>query len=111
MEIIQVLVILFVIFAYSRVLLRFKDKQMRLREFTFWTIIWAAVVIVAVLPAFTGWLSNKVGIGRPIDIAVYVSIVLVFYLIFRMYVKFEKLDQNITKLVRTVAIEKEKKKK
>ena len=111
MEVIQILVILFVIFAYSRVLLRLRDKQMRAGEFIFWTIIWAAVIVVAILPAITGWLSNKVGIGRPIDIAVYVSIVLLFYLIFRMYVKFEKLDQNITKLVRTVAIEKEKKKK
>ncbi|MBU1854341.1 MAG: DUF2304 domain-containing protein, partial [Nanoarchaeota archaeon] len=56
-------------------------------------------------------LSGFFGIGRPIDVVIYASIIVLFYLIFRMYVKIESMEQNITKVVREVTINNPKKKK
>lgn len=111
MELIQVLAIIFALFAYSRAILRFKGKNISFREFIFWTIIWVAIIVVALIPGVTGWLSRYVGIGRPVDLLVYISIIALFYLLFRLYVKLDELDQNITKIVRKISLDKKDKKK
>jgi len=109
MELIQFAGILFALFAYSRVLLRFKEKNVSGKELVFWSVIWISIIFVAIIPGFIGWFSNIFGIGRAIDFAVYTSIVLMFYLVFRMYVRLESLEQSITKIVREMAIRKKKK--
>jgi len=109
MQIIQIIGILFALFAYSRTSLRFKDKRITAKEFLFWTIVWVGVIIVAIIPGVMSGLSRFLGIGRPIDIIVYASIIILFYLIFRIYVKIEDVEQNITKIVRETAIRRKKK--
>lgn len=110
MEPIQFIAILFALFAYSRTILRFKDKNISIREFLFWTIIWGCIILISAVPITTSWLSHIFGIERPIDIVVYASIVLLFYLLFRIYVKIESVEQDITKIIRQLAIEKKKRK-
>lgn len=107
--IIQVLMILFALFAWSRAALRLKDKDIKLGEFLFWSIIWVAVIVFALLPGIFGNVSNIVGIGRATDLAIYVSIIALFYLIFRVYVRVDRQNQEITKLVREIAIKRKKK--
>jgi len=111
MEPIQIIAVLFALFAYSRAILRFKDKKITGKEFLFWSIIWISIIIVALLPGVTSWFSNLFGIRRPIDLGIYASIIILFYLIFRMYVKLEGVEQDITKVVRNMAMKKEKRKK
>ena len=111
MVIIQILVILFVIFAWSRVFLRMRDKHISLGEFSLWSIIWIAILIVSIFPNLTSILSEFVGIGRGMDLAVYAGITILFYLMFRLYVKIDIQNKEITKLVREIAIKDAKKKK
>jgi hypothetical protein len=103
MEIIQIIMIVFALFAYSRSVLRSRSKEITSSEFAFWSVIWIAIIIVALIPGITGWLSAPLGIGRGVDIIVYLGIVGLFYLVFRLYVKMEKYRQEITKLVREMA--------
>ena len=56
-------------------------------------------------------LSSILGIARGADLIVYVSVVLLFYLIFRLYVKMEKIEQDVTKVVRKIAIDETVKKR
>ena len=109
MEPIQIVVVIFVIFAYSRVILRFKDKVLSGYEFLFWSSVWISIIIVALLPRITSWFSNLFGIGRPIDFVIYSSITILFYIIFRLYVKIEGLEQDVTKIVRSITINRRKK--
>ena len=103
-EAFQLVVIIFSLFAWSRALLRFRRRQLNLREFTFWTLAWGALALIAVLPKTTKFLSQPLGIGRPIDAIIYASIILLFYLIFRAYIKLESVERSITLLVRDEAI-------
>lgn len=59
------------------------------------------------LPDTTSYLAELVGVGRGADLIVYLSIVLIFYIIFQMTIKIEKIERNITKVVRTVAMKDE----
>ena len=103
-NILQLFVVLFVLFAISRAFLRLRDRQISLAEFLFWNSVWAAALIVIFVPQVTTAIARIFGIGRGIDIAVYLSIILLFYLVFRIYVKLDQLEQDTTKLVRIMAL-------
>lgn len=107
----QILGIIFALFALSRVILRFKDKNISLTELIFWCVIWGSVVIVALFPEIFVTLSRVLGIGRGVDTLLYFGMILLFYLLFRLYVKVETQQKDITKLVRMVALSEAEKKK
>ncbi len=104
MDPLQIIVVLFALFAWSRAILRLRDHKISVGEFVFWTVIWATVITTAWLPQTANVISHGFGVSRPIDLAVYVSILLMFYLIFRVYVQQEQLQQETTKLVREIAM-------
>lgn len=101
----QIIVILFSIFAWSRAGLRLWKKESRPYEFVFWTFIWIAVLIFSIWPALSTWISQYFGVERGVDLLIYLSIIMLFYLIFRMYASMENQQQQLTKLVRTFAIQ------
>jgi len=110
MNVLELLVILFALFAFSRALLRFKDKAISWRVFTFWTVIWAALIALIALRRRLGFIGELTGTEDPFKIIVIISIVLLFYLLFRLYVKLDNIGQKITKLTRKDAIKKARKK-
>ena len=79
---IQIIVILFSLFAISRVILRFKDRSVTLQSLFFWVILWMATVLFVMLPRTASILTNFFGVGRGADLLIYLSIILLFYLIF-----------------------------
>jgi hypothetical protein len=99
-----VIVIIFVLFAWSRVFLRYKDRRMSLLAFLLWSALWIGVIVAVLFPETVRTISLVLGIQRPIDVLVYGSIVALFYLVFRLYVKLENMRQDYTKLVRSIAL-------
>ena len=108
MEVIQILAIVFALFAFSRAVLRFKDGAIKIREFVMWNVVWIAVIVVAALPPTAIFISTFLGVQRAVDLIVYVSIIVMFYLIFRIYVKTEKMEHSITTIARELAIKRAK---
>ena len=45
------------------------------------------------------------GFGRGLDFFIVASILIIFYLIFRIFVKLEEIDSRITRLARNIALE------
>jgi hypothetical protein len=97
---------LFALFALSRVIIKFRKKDIPVGWFVFWIIFWIAAAIVVALPQTTTILAEKVGIGRGVDLAVYFSIFILFYLSFRVFVKMENMEKKITKLTEKEALDK-----
>lgn len=108
MEIIQIIILIFVLFALSRVFLRIKDKQITAGEGIFWAGIWLLVGILVFIPVIMSAIANFLGIRRGVDLFVYLAIILLFYLMYRVYVKTETIEQEITKVVREVSLKKSK---
>lgn len=111
MEIIQILGIIFALFALSRAYLRFKDNKLTKNEFVFWALIWFVVIIISIAPNVLGLFSQILGIQRGMDLIIVISVVILFYLIFRLYVQLEGVKREITALVRKVALDDKNKKK
>jgi hypothetical protein len=104
---IQILVVLFAIFAWTRVLARFRKATIGLGEFALWTGVWLVAIIGVLLPQTTQWLADLLGVGRGADAVFYVTIVVLFYIAFRLHLKIRGLEHQITDLVRKLALERQ----
>ncbi len=102
---IQIVLLALVLFFISRVVLRAREKVIPAKTAVFWIVIWLAALIGILLPKTTTQLAGIFGVGRGVDIIVYVSLVLLFYLVFRVYVMIEDLRRDITSLVRQIALQ------
>lgn len=104
MMFLQILVTLFVVFILFRLFLQKQKSKISLLSFLIWLVLWLAVLVVFWLPDTTTYLAAYLGIGRGADLAVYVSIVVIFYMLFRIFVRMGKIETEITKAVREDAI-------
>ena len=109
MQPIQIIMIIFALFALSRAILRAKERKLTKNQFLFWTILWIALVIFASFPSILTSFANLIGIGRGIDTLVYLGIILLFYFLFKLYIKIKGIEEKITKLTRAITIKNEHK--
>jgi hypothetical protein len=107
---IQIVLIIFAVFALSRAWLQFKEGKIKKVEMVSWMILWIGVIAALLVPSSVGYISGLLGIGRPVDLVVYLAIILLFYLNFRTYVAIDAVEEKITKVVREVSIQRVKKK-
>jgi small membrane protein len=102
--ILEIVASIFIVFAVSRVILRMKDHKLTFAELFFWLSVWACMIVVVFFPQVTEFFASLLGIGRGIDVIIYVSIALLFYLVFRLYIKIVELEREITLLVRELSL-------
>lgn len=83
-----------------------KDRT-QLFKLLFWGVFWGIALIFIWLPTNTiDKLGQLFGVGRGVDVLVYLSIIFLFYYIFRQSEKINKLEKEITKLVREISKDK-----
>lgn len=82
----------------------FKDKKISGKGFVLWILVWIAIAVIAFLPQITEPLRKVLGIGRGIDVAVYFSIVFIFYILFEIIKKITKTEREIAEIVREIAL-------
>lgn len=97
-------------FALTRVILRYRGGIVPLTGFIFWCSIFSLAIIGVIFPGYTSNLAKFLGIGRGVDLVIYISIVLIFYLIFRIYVYVENLKREMTELIQKLALKDDNKK-
>lgn len=101
---IQFILIVIIAVIILRLIYQLKNKDIGLSQFLSWLFIWLLALIIIWYPQVTTFLAIQVGIGRGVDLAVYVSIILVFYLIFRLWLKIGQIEKQITQIVRAEAL-------
>lgn len=104
MDIINILIIIFGIFALSRVLKNIKSKNEDKTGMLFWIIFWITIIFVSLFPGLIDSLFLFFGIESAAEVGLYGIVILLAYMIFRMYIKIEETEKKITKIVRTIAI-------
>jgi hypothetical protein len=107
----QWLFLVVVIVAIGGVIRKEKDKSISRRGAYFWVTIWAAAGLVVLYPNSTARLAQFFGIGRGVDLVLYVSLATMFFLIFRLHLKIEGVRRMITNIVRSDALRPENIKK
>lgn len=97
---IQIILIIAIILIVFRLIYKLKIKEINLSQFFSWLVIWLIAISIIWYPQITTYLAAKVGIGRGVDLVIYVSIIVIFYLMFRLLLKVEQIEKQITKIVR-----------
>lgn len=99
---------LFALFAWSRAYLRWRERTFSYKEFFFWTVVWAAVVVFIFTPGKTDFIARSLGVGRGSDAFFAIGIVILFYMVYRLYAQVDELEKELTKLVRQLALDRGK---
>lgn len=102
----QVLAILIIAYFISRLFWQKKKKQIGAGEFVFWLLFWflAATAILS-LKWIDKLVANLGFSGNGIEILFYIAVIMLFYLVFKLRLKVEKIEKNTTKIVRKIAQE------
>lgn len=82
----------------------FKNKRVSFRTLLFWLGLWLVISAAFLLPKTADWIAQKLGLERGADIAIYSSILLIFYLVFKIFVRLEKIESEITAIAREIAL-------
>jgi small membrane protein len=101
----QFLLLAFVLGAMAKAIHSYRQRRLVPLNFLFWGLVWIGTASMIIFPEATSFLAHLLGIGRGVDLIVYLSLLISFYLIFRLYVALARLEQTITALVRAIALE------
>lgn len=104
MTLFQIIVLAFIIFAFVKVFKRYQEKIISSREMFLWGLLWVIAAVLIVWPGTTSFLAAQLGIGRGVDLVIYVALILNVYLIFKLYIRIEKQEKTFTDLVRKLAL-------
>lgn len=93
-----------VLMIITRIFLKYKNQEIVFKHFVAWILFWLATIIIIIFPDLTVAPANWLGIGRGADLVVYLSLIFIFYLLFRFLLRLEKMEKEITMLVRENAL-------
>lgn len=86
---------------------RFRNGKISMSSFFIWSIIWIFVIIFSIFPESSMVFARVFGITRGLDFIIIASLVLLFYLGVKLYYKLDKLEDNMNKIVKEVALNNE----
>ncbi len=101
----KIFLIVFAILVMIRVYKQYHAQKVSGSWFFFWMIFWVLVIFVAFAPQTTDLVASAVGVGRGADLIVYISLPIIFYSIFRLVVRQDQQNKELTDLVRKIALD------
>ncbi len=104
MLLIQIFIIAFVAFALWRTVGRFRAGELRRSSLVLWSLFWVALAVAGLLPQSTSWFASFIGVGRGVDAVIYLAIIVLFYLVFRIFLRLERIEHDITLVVREIGL-------
>ena len=101
----QIFSILLAVIAISKSYVDFRARLESLPMFLFWSSIWVLIVTIALFPALVDILINSFGGGRAgLGTFFGMAIVFLFFVVYRVYVKLERVEQKLTRSVQELAL-------
>lgn len=100
----QILLIAFAVFALAITFRQYRARKVSLYWFIVWAILWLVVIAVALIPQATDPIAQRLGVERGADLLVYIAIVVLAYGLYKVLVRLEKVQKEISDVVRQVAI-------
>ena len=103
----QIIALIIILFFISRLFWQKKKKQISNNEFLFWFLFWIlsglAIIFLKTLDKIVANLGFS---GSGIEILFYLAVIVLFYLVFKLRIRLEKINKNITKIIREITLNK-----
>jgi hypothetical protein len=82
----------------------FKKGMENITMFLFWTMAWIGIILISLFPDLVSEIINlsqgqRIGTGTFFGM----SIVFLFFVIYRVYIKADRIEKNLTEVVRQIA--------
>lgn len=101
----QIIALIFIAFFLSRLYWQKQKNEISSNEFIFWLIFWLIAAASIIALKWIDALVARIGFsGSGIDVLLYFGIALLFYLIFKLRLRLAKIEKNITKIIRHIAL-------
>ncbi|MFH0840356.1 MAG: DUF2304 family protein [bacterium] len=101
----EIIALIIIAFFLTKLIWQKKNKQIQKSEFVFWLFFWIIATVIILLIKQIDQLVASLGFtGSGIDVAFYLGVALLFYLIFRVRLKLAKIDKQITNVVEKIAL-------
>ncbi len=101
----QTIALIIIAFFLARLFWQKQKKQIGAGEFIFWLVFW---LLAAIAMICLKWIDRLVaGLGfsaMGIEVLLYIAVAILFYFIFRLRLRLEKIEKDITKIVRNIAL-------
>ena len=105
---IQLVITIFIGFVLVKLFLKLKANEISSREAVSWSIFWLIVLVAVLWPKNLDQVAQFFGVYRGADLAVYLSIIILFYLVFRIFTRLEKIEKDIVKIIRELTFKEKK---
>jgi len=101
----QLIALFLIVFFLSRLVWQRKKGKIGTNEFVFWLIFWVLASLAIIFLKWIDAVVAKLGFsGSGINVLLYLGVAISFYFIFKLRLKLEKIDKDLTKLTRVIAI-------
>jgi hypothetical protein len=103
----QIIALIVIAFFLARLFWQKKGNKLSASEFIFWLIFWALAALAIIFLKLIDRLVADLGFsGSGIEVLFYLGVVILFYFIFRLRIKLEKIEKDITRIVREISLKK-----
>ena len=105
----KVFSILLAAIAISKSYVDYRSRVESIQMFVFWVITWATIVLLALFPTIIDFLLSSSAYG-PAGLGTVFGMGLVFllFVVYRLYVKLERVEQKLTKTIQELALRQER---
>lgn len=101
----QILALIIVLFFLVKLFSQKGKKQINNVEFTLLMMFWLLVILLIVFIKKIDIVVSKIGFsGSGIEVLLYLSIAVLFYAVFKLYINYKKQEKEITKIVREISL-------
>ncbi|MDD5252165.1 MAG: DUF2304 domain-containing protein [Patescibacteria group bacterium] len=106
--IIQYLLVLTLVVALGLTWRRVRQGALSGWAAALWSVLWIAAAVVILRPEMTSAIAGWLGVGRGVDAVIYVAIAGLYYLVFRIFLKLDKFERDLTVIVRRISLDEAK---
>ncbi len=107
----QLLAIIIILFFIFRLYSQKRKKQISGNEFILWLVFWISSGVAIIFLKKIDLLVSYLGFSSSgINFLLYIAFLIILYMLFKMRIKIEKQDRNITKIIREIALKNKEKK-
>jgi len=101
----QIIAIFIIAIFVFRLIIQKKKQKIKNNEFFFWLGFWALGILAIIFIRQIDRLLINLGFsGSGINFLLYISVIIIFYLIFKLRLNIAKTEENITKIARQIAL-------
>jgi small membrane protein len=101
----QAIALVIILFFVFRLFVLKKQDKVSGNEFIFWLVFWIIAAAGVIFVKDLDKLAAALGFSASgIQIILYAAVAVLFYMNFRMRLKMEKMDKDLTKIVRELAL-------